>query len=164
MSEEASSAPAVTAEGGNGSTSGEWVTIAAAAHTLGVSKRAVRQWCEASRVTAKKTNAGAWEVKLDSLPRGGRKQLPGPLQASRNLPTTADLISSLRQIEGKALDLAFQVGYWKSQAEQVQRLLPESTTAAEKYRTDLERIRRRDSRLVVELVTLAVVAVTAVLV
>lgn len=164
-------------QGGNGN--GEWVTCSAAAHTLGVSKRAVRKWAECGRCIAKKNLDGIWEVRLDSLPRAGRNELPGPRPSPRNVPGISELVRSLMEIQKKTLDLSNRNGWLESElarAREIEtRLLPAARSEADQARADLHeerqartddlaRIRRRDRRMVVELVTLAVVAIGAVLI
>jgi hypothetical protein len=161
-----SAVPVLSAEsGGNGS--GEWLTVEAAAHLLGCTKRAVRRWASLGTVTARKDpHTASWEVRADTLPkpRDSRALRPRPRSAPPESPAVLALSASLKNAYEKVVEYAGMAQYWRAQAEATQKMLPESTASAERWRDQVERLRRRDARLSVEVAVLAVVALVAVLV
>ena len=150
---------------GNGS--GDWLTVEAAAHLLGCTKRAVRRWASLGTVTARKDpHTASWEVRADTLPkpREARALRPRPKSAPPESPAVLALSMSLKDAFEKLSDAVGREQYWRAQAEASQKLLPESTSTAERLRAQVERIHRRDARLLVEVVVLAVVSFVVLLV
>jgi len=153
--------------GGNGSGNGhEWIGLQSAAHLAGVTERAMRKWAAFGThdVIGKKNDAGTWEIRRDTVPANGRAIRPGRPSGSRNEPALLELFRTLTETQKNLMTLAARNGWLEAEAARAQKMLPEATAAADQSRAELERIHRRDSRLVVELVTLAVVAVGAVLI
>jgi hypothetical protein len=157
--------------GGNGSGNGhEWIGLQSAAHLAGVTERAMRKWAAFGThdVIGKKNDAGTWEIRRDTVPANGRAIRPGRPSGSRNEPALLELFRTLTETQKQLTNFAARNGWLESEAARAReietRLLPAAQSEADQARAQLVQIRRRDRRLVVELVTLAVVAVGAVLI
>ena len=138
--------------GGNGSA--DWWSIERAAAYLSVTARAVRRWAAGGSVIARKDpHTASWEVRADSLPS---PRNPGAVSQRRKSarpesPGVSDLVRLLQSAHDEARTLAGRVGWLESEnarlRETDQKLLPAAAAS-------LDALRRRDSRLLVEVICL----------
>jgi hypothetical protein len=156
---------------GNGSGNGhEWIGLQSAAHLAGVTERAMRKWAAFGThdVIGKKNDAGTWEIRRDTVPTNGRAIRPGRPSGSRNEPGLLELFRTLTETQKQLTHFAARNGWLEAEAARAReietRLLPAARSEADQARDELASMRRRDRRLTVELLTLAVVAIGVALI